>query len=138
MTDFLGSPYPIVKTPLGYLATQSGVNQIKADLLALLMTNQGDRTMLPQYGANLRQFLFEPADSILISQVRAQIIQQINLWEPRVVINNITIQVKPASNYLNPHDSLTEQNSILYIGIGFFDPETIKEVQQLELEVPLS
>ena len=138
MTDFLGSPYPIVKNPLGYFATQSGVNQIKADLLALLMTNQGDRTMLPQYGCNLRQFLFEPADSILISQVRAQIIQQINLWEPRVVINNITIQVKPASNYLNPHDSLTEQNSILYIGIGFFDPETIKEVQQLELEVPLS
>ena len=68
MTDFLGSPYPIVKNPLGYFATQSGVNQIKADLLALLMTNQGDRTILPQYGCNLRQFLFEPADSIEASE----------------------------------------------------------------------
>ena len=138
MTEFLGCPYPIVETPKGYFATQSGVRQIRSDLLALILTNQGERIMLPNFGCDLRRFLFEPGDTTLIAQVRAKIIQQLNLWEPRVVINDITIRLAPPSKALSPLDTLAEINSILYISIQFYDPESIKEIQQLELEVPLS
>jgi tRNA-splicing ligase RtcB len=94
--------------------------------------------MLPTFGCNLRQFLFEPADATLVNQVRAQIIQQLNLWEPRVVIDNINVQLNPDRSLLNSQDDLTEQGAILYIQIDFYDPENIKDIQQLQLEVPLS
>ena len=94
--------------------------------------------MLPTFGCDLRKFLFEPADATLVDQVRAQIIQQLNLWEPRVVIDNINVQLNPDRSLLNSQDDLTEQGAILYIQIDFYDPENIKEVQQLQLEVPLS
>ncbi len=42
---FLGSPYPIIKHPRGLLRTQNGVNQIKSDLLVLLLTNPGERCL---------------------------------------------------------------------------------------------
>ena len=65
MTDFLGAPYPIVKTARGLLAAQTGVDQVKADLLQLLLTNPGERVMLLDYGTPLRELIFEPDDSSL-------------------------------------------------------------------------
>lgn len=40
---FLGLQYPLVKTTRGLLAQKKGVDQIKADLLQLLLTNPGER-----------------------------------------------------------------------------------------------
>jgi phage baseplate assembly protein W len=45
LAKFLGCPYPIQDSPLGYLHTQSDVNQIKSDLLILLLTNPGERCL---------------------------------------------------------------------------------------------
>lgn len=42
---FLGLQYPIVKTPRGLFAQKSGIDQIKADLLQLLLTNPGERCL---------------------------------------------------------------------------------------------
>lgn len=40
---FIGSQYPLKKTPRGIFAPLNGVDQIKADLLQLLLTNPGER-----------------------------------------------------------------------------------------------
>ena len=45
MQSFLGIPYPVRKNPFGFFYSQSGVNQIKSDLLCLLMTNPGERCL---------------------------------------------------------------------------------------------
>lgn len=42
---FLGLQYPLVKTPRGILSQKSGIDQIKADLLQLLLTNPGERCL---------------------------------------------------------------------------------------------
>jgi hypothetical protein len=47
MTEFAGAPYPITKDPMGYFRIQSGIDQIRSDLLALILTNAGERPMLP-------------------------------------------------------------------------------------------
>lgn len=137
MSIFKGSPYPIEEHARGYFHTQSGIDQIKSDMLALILTNQGERVMLPQFGLDLRRFLFEPADSVVVGQVKALLIEQLNLWEPRVVIDDIEITVNPDESELDSQDDLTEKDAILLIRINFFDPENIREVQQLKLEVPL-
>lgn len=134
---FAGAPYPICAHARGLLHTQFGINQIKSDLLALLLTNRGERCMLPDFGVNLRRFLFEPNDDVLIRQVRDEISRQLELWEPRVVIEEIEITTNPESSNLDSQDNLTEQEAILLIRILFTDPVEIKEIQELRLEVPL-
>ena len=93
--------------------------------------------MLPDFGVNLRRFLFEPNDITLARQVRAEIQRQLELWEPRVVIEQIEITPNPSADNLDSEDDLTEQEAILLIRILFFDPVEIKEIQELRLEVPL-
>ena len=138
MTEkFLGVPYPITKHARGYFRTQSGVNQIKSDLLVLILTNQGERVMLPEFGANLRRFLFEPNDEILRLEVRNAIIQAIELWEPRVVIEQVEVTSNPDMADLDSDQDPDDREHVLLIKIRFFDPENIQEVDELRLEVPL-
>ena len=117
---FLGMPYPIRQHARGLLHTQSGIDQIKSDLLALLLTNQGERVMLPEFGASLRRFLFEPNDLILRQQVRNFITEQIQRWEPRVVVDAIDITTQPTPSQVGNQDSSDELDSALLVSILFF------------------
>jgi len=136
MAKFLGMPYPLQDHARGFMHTQFGTQQIKSDMLALLLTNPGERVMLPNYGVGLRKFLFEPNDALVIQEVTQAIDSQIRLWEPRIVIKNIEVGI-PSRNDLNPADSLEDIESILLIRIEFLDPDNIQEIHELKLEVPL-
>lgn len=137
MEKFSGIPYPIAKHSLGFLHAQGGIDQIKSDVLVLLQSNFGERVMLLDYGADLRQFLFEPNDIILAEQVRQAIINAINKWEPRVVVSNIDVSI-PTANDPGINQEETQLEHILRITIDMIDPEAIQEVEQLVLEIPLS
>lgn len=139
MTEkFLGAPYPIISTARGLLATQRGVEQIKADLLQLLLTNPGERVMLPNFGTPLREIIFEPNDTISSEQVRDMIINSIRTWEPRITIEQIDVLSQADRESLDDSDPLEDVEHIMMIRILFFDPENISEVQELKLEVPLA
>lgn len=57
---FKGLPYPVIEHPLGLFRTQTGINTIKSDLLVLLLTNPGERVMLPEFGTPLKDLMFQP------------------------------------------------------------------------------
>jgi phage baseplate assembly protein W len=135
---FLGAPYPILPNALGLLHTTNGVDQIKSDMLVLLLTNPGERVMLPAFGTPLKKLIFEQNDTVVAAQARQMIINSINLWEPRVAIQQIQVSSVIDPKELNSADDKTEVGHILSIRILFIDPDNIKEVQQLSLEVPLS
>ena len=131
-------PYPIIPDAGGLLHTQSGIDQIKADMLSLLLTNPGDRVFLPTYGTPLRKLIFEQNDLELVSAAREMIIDSINTWEPRITVNAIEVTNGLEKDSLNKDDDLTEQGAILSIKIVFFDPENILDLQELVLQLPLS
>jgi phage baseplate assembly protein W len=126
MADFVlkGCPYPIVKTAHGYLFSQEGVNQIKSDLLSLLLTNPRERVMHPDFGCDLRSLMFEPADAILERSAKALINNAVTKWEPRIAFEEISATVDEDTNSLN-------------IKIAFRDPQNIRDIEVLELELPL-
>ena len=138
MTRFLGYPYPITKTPKGYFHSQDGINTIKSDLLQLILTNPGERIMNPEFGTPLKRLLFEPNDFSARLQARNIIIDSINKWEPRIVIDKIEVSSKIDQSSLNRFDDKSELESILFIIILFRDPEDLATVQELVLEVPLN
>lgn len=135
---FLGAPYPIVKDAKGYFHTINDLDTLKADMLILLMTNFGERIMIPEYGANLRSLVFDPNDAALAAKARSLIIQAIGLWEPRVTVDSIDVTTGSDVKSLSPNDDLTEVESVLSITIMFKDPRNIQDVQSLTLHVPLA
>lgn len=134
---FLGLPYPVTKDARGYFHTQVDVEQIKSDLLILLLTNPGERIMLPEYGTALRDLIFEPNDEALHARAREMIIDAVRIWEPRISVEQIEVLSSVDDSSLNPSDDKTEKDSILMIRIRFFDPNNIQTVQELSLQVPL-
>jgi phage baseplate assembly protein W len=134
---FLGLQYPLVKGPRGLLAQKNGVDQIKADLLQLLLTNPGERVMLPSFGVPLRTLVFEQNEDSLAVRARQMIADAIVMWEPRVVITDIRVTTKLERENMNPLDTGEEAESVLYIQIDFVDPQNISEVEQLALTVPI-
>ncbi len=135
---FIGAPYPIVKNSRGFLASQSGLDQIRSDLLCLLLTNPGERVMLPTFGTPLRELAFEQNDAVVIEKARELISNSIKTWEPRVTIEQINITNGPDMITLSDDDLMEDTGHILAIQILFFDPENIREIQELVFEVPLS
>lgn len=134
---FLGLQYPLEVTPKGIMAQKTGVDQIKADLLQLLLTTPGERVMLPTYGTPLRKLFFEPNDPILAIEAKRMIAESIAAWEPRIEITNIQVTSNFDPNDLNPDDTGYEREAILGIKIDFVDPENISQVESLALQVPL-
>ena len=137
--SFLGMPYPIIRHPLGLLRTQKGMNQVKSDLLVLLLTEPGERVMLPTFGTPLKQFFFEPNDSIVAERVKEAVANSIRTWEPRIAVTQIDVTNSESSivNSLNPYDAKQDLGNILMIRIMFTDFTNIQEVQELKLEIPL-
>lgn len=137
MRIFLGVPYPVRKSPQGFLYSQSGIDQIKSDMLCLLLTNPGERVMNPTFGTPLRKLIFEMNDAALQMKARNMIIDSIRKWEPRIAVKNIEVKSKIDRTSLNKDDERQDLDHILFIRIIFVDPQDIKEVQELILEVPL-
>jgi len=134
---FFGLPYPVMGDAGGLFHRQSGIDQIKSDLLLLLLTAPGERVMLPDFGTDLRRLVFEPNDTILEQQAVDIIAAAIRAWEPRVVIEQIEVTANPGKESLNTFDDRTNEEHVLLISIKFFDPENIQAVEELRLEVPL-
>lgn len=140
MSKFVGMRFPLVKDPRGYMSAQDGVNQIKSDLISLLLTDNYERIMLTDFGASLNELLFEPNTDSIIEAARTRIANAINSFEPRITVESIIITTDvggPGQGVLDDNDDGAQEGQILYINIRFFDPENITDVQELRLELPL-
>ena len=135
---FIGLQYPLKKTSRGLMAQKQGINQVKSDLLQLLLTNPGERVMLPEFGTPLRELFFEPNDKDLELEAKNMIAESINTWEPRIEIKNIDVTSNFDPDNLNTDDPKYDLGHILGIQIEFYDPEDITELQELVLELPLA
>jgi uncharacterized protein len=141
MASFLGASYPIVVHPNGYLHTIKGLDTVRSDLLVLLMTNPGERVMLPNFGCPLRSLIFEQNDSFTADTVQTMIANAIRLWEPRVAIDAIDVRIgrdEIDSKDLNSADTKEDLDNMMFIKILFKDFDNIQEVQSLELQIPLA
>tara|TARA_R110002153_G_scaffold69570_2_gene183848 strand:- start:141 stop:608 length:468 start_codon:yes stop_codon:yes gene_type:complete len=57
----------------GVFSKSSGVGMIKDSVKQLLLTDKGERVMLPGYGTNLKRFLFQPLDELTFEAIKREI-----------------------------------------------------------------
>jgi phage baseplate assembly protein W len=71
---------------------KDGQRALKSDLIHLLLTTPGDRLYLPDFGTNLRKYLFEPNDEINNSGIKTEIQESINKWIPNLKITQLKVE----------------------------------------------
>jgi phage baseplate assembly protein W len=81
--------------------TYSTKEQIKSNLINLLLTYKGERIENPEFGADLPRLLFEPISDDTFYKIQNQILTNVNIYIPEITILNIEI---------NPD---TDKNTIL-------------------------
>lgn len=70
-------------------------DDIRSSLEILLSTDVGERVMQPKYGCNLHRLLFEPLDTSLRAYMKDLIKTAILYFEPRIILENVTLQPEP-------------------------------------------
>jgi phage baseplate assembly protein W len=81
--------------------TYSTKDQIKSNLINLLLTDKGERIMNPEFGADIRRSLFENITTPNLDLLRFKIIDAINIFIPEIVLGNVEISPDPDSNTLS-------------------------------------
>ena len=78
------------------LVVSRDASAIKQSIVNLLLTNKGERPFNPDYGSNIRSYLFEPLDYATAGQVSASIEGTLAEFEPRIDV--ISIEAYPNFN----------------------------------------
>ena len=79
----------------GRIETSQYEKDIREAILIILRTNRNERLMRPEFGAGLRDFLFEPVSAETMERVRNRVNGALIDWEPRidVLAVNVTVDV---------------------------------------------
>jgi len=70
----------------------SDSDDIRSSLEILLSTRPGERVMLPDYGCNLEELLFEPLTTTMKTYMKDLIQTAILYHEPRITVNRIDLE----------------------------------------------
>ena len=90
----IGLDYPIRRSPSdGFFAgTETTAEETRTTLLYVLNTQKGERPMHPDFGTELRQALFEPANERTRVQVEEEIRAAIERYVPYVNLEQFAIE----------------------------------------------
>mgnify|MGYP003147855774 CR=1 FL=1 len=79
------------KSTGGFFAKNSGVDLIKDSVRELLLTNLGERLMLPDYGCSLQKFLFQPLDDLTFQEIKRAVSSAVSKYIVGAVLVKIRI-----------------------------------------------
>ena len=84
-----------------FIPTFTTREQTKANLLNYLLTNKGERVFRPNFGANLRNLLFENIVDASMDDLETRIQSDINFFFPNVVVQRLEFNNEPDKNEVN-------------------------------------
>lgn len=64
---------------------------LTSDLLLLLLTEKGQRYYQPEYGVNIRKYVFEPNDGLTQSDIEQEIRDTVKQFIPELSISKVQI-----------------------------------------------
>ncbi len=86
-----GMAFPPRVGPDGRIAWSEGEDNIRESMRVILMTEPGERLRLPQFGAGLGRFLFEPNLVATHTLIRERIKDALARWEPRISVESVEV-----------------------------------------------
>ncbi len=77
------------------IAWSVGGDNISESIRIILLTEPGERLMLPDFGAGLKQYLFEPNTVTTHRLMQEKIVNALGIWEPRIKVEEVDISFDP-------------------------------------------
>lgn len=109
----------------GRIAWSEGETNIREGIEIVLETEENERLNLPQFGAGLRRFLFEPNTVSTRHDIQQRISRALQEWEPRITVTSIDVED-------DPHDPQSAIATIQYRLVA------TRSTSQLSLRVQLA
>jgi phage baseplate assembly protein W len=72
-------------------STYTTKDQIKSNLINLLLTSTGERVMNPEFGCDLKKFLFEGITESNINALKISIEDSISIYIPEIIVKKIAV-----------------------------------------------
>lgn len=71
--------------------TNTAGQEIRADLINLLLTRKGSRYFLPDFGTRLYEYIFEPLDGPTFNDIESEIKDSVETYIPNLLITSIRV-----------------------------------------------
>ena len=68
------------------------IESIKNSIANALLTSPGEKILNPEFGIDLRRFIFEPVDIFTTQEIRADIEENLPNFEPRIELEKVDVQ----------------------------------------------
>lgn len=98
---YINIDFPFKNSPKGFFLNLNDNDQraIKADLMHLLLTRKGQRLYNPDFGTDLLRFIFEPNDTLTLTDIQEEVSASVKKYIPNLSINNLTVTQSEYSEY---------------------------------------
>lgn len=90
--------YRITNNSVGDIKIAVNVDSVMTSIDNILRTSCGQRVMRPEFGSNLKSLLFENMNSAMIDYLDRQLKDNIERWEDRVIIAELSHYKDPDRN----------------------------------------
>ncbi len=77
-----------------------GDANVRESIELILTTEPTERIRMPEFGAGLGKFLFEPNTVSTRELIKSRIESAITAWEPRVRIESVNVDAHPSDPYI--------------------------------------
>ena len=68
------------------------IEAIKNSIANALLTSPGEKILNPEFGIDLRRFIFEPVDIFTTQEIRADIEENLPNFEPRIELEKVDVE----------------------------------------------
>lgn len=91
---FINIRFPFYDSEKGYFLDMTKTNKraIKSSLMHLLLTNKGERLYSPDFGTDLKRFLFEPNIVSIQDDIRGEIQKAIDKFIPNLQVDRLDVE----------------------------------------------
>jgi phage baseplate assembly protein W len=86
-----GISFPPRVGPDGRMQWSEGERNVREAIQVILATEPRERTLLPEFGAGLSRYLFEPNTVTTRHQIAEQISRSLAEWEPRISVESVSV-----------------------------------------------
>jgi len=96
----IGLSIPFNK-PSSFKSTYSTKEQVKFNLINLLLTNKGERVENPEFGCDIKKSIFDFINTDNINKINNNIRVGVQTFIPEINLENVIITPEPDQNYVN-------------------------------------
>jgi Bacteriophage baseplate protein W len=96
--EFLGVgwKFPVQVDGAGNIVMSAFEQDIRESIRIILSTTKGERTMRPDFGCGIHDFVFDSMSTTTIGLIESSVREALTQWEPRIELLNIRVSTEAA------------------------------------------